>query len=205
MKRLAVVFCGSSSQILPEYLGLADRVGPLLGRLKLGLVFGAGTNGMMGRVARSAFDQGVPITGIIPSFLKELEPTPDYPIELIETPDMQTRKRLLLDLSNGCLVLPGGFGTMDELFEVLTGSQLGVYSRPIYILNHLDYFRGLRIQFETMQANGFVKSEAFAKTVWLNSFEELETALEQFAWQVDLDPEPGVQSEPAAEPALARS
>jgi uncharacterized protein (TIGR00730 family) len=137
------VFCGSSHGKDPLYTEAARRLGNLIGTCGFSLVFGAGAVGLMGEVATAAHNAGAPITGVIPQFLRPLEPPTKFADELIVTPDLQQRKQRMLALADAFILLPGGLGTLDEFFEIVTEVQLHVHRKPIVLVNINDYFRPL--------------------------------------------------------------
>jgi uncharacterized protein (TIGR00730 family) len=150
------VFCGSSHGARPAYAAAANRLGTLIGERGFSLVFGGGNVGLMGEVARSAHTAGARVLGVLPSFLQQLEQPLKTAEELIVVPDMQQRKAIMLAKSDAFIVLPGGLGTFDEIFEVLSTAQLQVHKKPIVLVNTQGYFA----QFETMIAR--IVREGFA-------------------------------------------
>jgi uncharacterized protein (TIGR00730 family) len=134
------VFCGSSPGGDPAYAEAARRMGTLLGEAGFALVFGAGNVGLMGEVARAARDAGASVIGILPAFLRHLEPPLKSAEELIVTPDLQQRKARMLALARAFVILPGGLGTLDEYFEVVTSAQLGALGKPIVVVNTAGYY-----------------------------------------------------------------
>jgi len=160
-KRLSVcVFCGSSYGTNPAYAGTAKRLGELLAASGYGLVFGGGNVGLMGETARAARDGGVPVHGILPEFLKHLEPPLKAKEQVVITPDLQTRKQLMLSMSAAFVVLPGGLGTLDEYFEVVTSAQLHVFGKPIVVVDIAGYYAPLITLLEHVVRQGFAKPEA---------------------------------------------
>ena len=134
-KRNICVFCGSSLGRDALFAEAAREAGRLIASHGYNMVFGGGSLGLMGETARAARDGGAKVTGILPGFLRELEP-PLAAGENIEiVPDMGVRKRRMLSLSDAFLILPGGIGTLDEFFEVIVEKQLGQLPKPIVILN----------------------------------------------------------------------
>ena len=133
------VFCGSSFGENPRYADAARRLGSAIGERGFTLVFGGGDVGLMGETARAARDHGAKVVGVLPQFLRHLEPPSESTDELIITPDMQERKAHMLALSDAFIALPGELGTLDEIFEVLTTAQLHVHTKPIVLVN-IDRF-----------------------------------------------------------------
>lgn len=138
------VFCGSSHGAKPAYGAAAKRLGTLIGARGYAMVFGGGRNGLMGDVARAAAAAGAKVLGVLPDFLRRIEvPLEPESEELIIVPDMQIRKQIMLDKSDAFIVLPGGLGTLDELFEVLSISQLKAHDKPIVIIDTDDFYAPL--------------------------------------------------------------
>jgi uncharacterized protein (TIGR00730 family) len=135
------VFCGSSSGTGPAFAETAQRFGTLVGEAGFRFLFGGGRLGLMGLAAIAAHDAGARVLGIMPEFLRHLEP----PLkaaqeEVIFVSTLFDRKRLMIERSDAFAILPGGLGTMDEFFEVLVGAQLLVHKKPIVVLNLDGYF-----------------------------------------------------------------
>ncbi|HSC61906.1 MAG TPA: TIGR00730 family Rossman fold protein [Rhizomicrobium sp.] len=129
------VFCGSSFGSDPVFAEAARETGRLIASHGYDMVFGGGGVGLMGETARAARDGGAKVTGILPEFLRGLEPPLDSG-EIVEiVPDMGVRKRRMLGMSDAFVILPGGIGTLDEFFEVIVEKQLGQLHKPIVILN----------------------------------------------------------------------
>lgn len=153
------VFCGSSRGADPAYAAAAKRLGELIAAHGYGLVFGGGNVGLMGEVARAARDGGASVKGILPEFLKHLEPPLATKEKVIITADLQSRKALMLSLADAFLILPGGLGTLDEYFEVVTSAQLRVFAKPIVVIDVGGYFAPLTAVMEHVVERGFAKPE----------------------------------------------
>ena len=134
------VFCGSSPGVKPIYAATAKRLGELIAQNGYSLVFGGGNLGLMGETARAARDGGAAVTGILPAFLRHLEPPMPGGAELIITPDMHQRKDKMETMADAYVVLPGGLGTMDEFFEELATAQLSVHRKPIILIDTAKFF-----------------------------------------------------------------
>lgn len=145
MKNICV-FCGSNPGARPEYLAAARELGNLLADQSIGLVFGGGNVGMMGETADAALEGGGKVIGVIPDFLREKELAHKGATEMIVVETMHERKMKMAELSDGFIALPGGWGTMDELCEILTWAQLGLHGKPVALYNVAGYFDEL-IQF----------------------------------------------------------
>ncbi|NKD77947.1 TIGR00730 family Rossman fold protein [Haematospirillum sp. H1815] len=153
------VFCGSSFGSSPRYADAANRLGTLLGENGIRLVYGGGAVGLMGTVAKACLEAGGKVTGIIPQHLASAEVAMEGLTELIVVPDMHTRKRMMFERSDAFAVLPGGFGTMDETFEILTWKQLKLHDRPVVIADIGGYWTPFLRFNESMAAEGFVRPE----------------------------------------------
>lgn len=151
------VFCGSSFGTDPAYREAAGRFGALLVQQGFSLTFGGGGIGLMGEVARRVSDGGGKILGIIPHFLRYLEPPLDVVSEIVVTEGMNERKARMFQASDGFAVLPGGLGTLDELAEVWTAAQLSVHTKPIVLINVKNYFAPLIALVDHMIAEGFAQ------------------------------------------------
>lgn len=137
------VFCGSSFGDNPAYRSAAEEMGWALVRHGWGLVYGGGSIGLMGVVADSVMAAGGHVIGVIPQKLAIVELLHRGVPDMRVVPSMHDRKALMAELSDGFIALPGGYGTLEELFEVITWAQLGIHSKPIGILNVLGYYDGL--------------------------------------------------------------
>jgi len=151
------VFCGSSFGKDPAFRDAARAIGFGIAKMGYTLVFGGGGLGLMGDVAKAALDGGSTIQGIMPAFLQALEPEVSPQEKLIVTPHMQERKNLMLQMSDAFIVLPGGLGTFDEFFEVVTEAQLGVHDKPIIVVNVNGYFDALDAMLHHIIETGFAK------------------------------------------------
>jgi len=151
------VFCGAATPADSRYMESARAVGRLLAERGLHLVYGAGRVGLMGGLADACLEAGGHVIGIIPGHLRELEVGHDGLAELVVVDDMMERKRRMIDRSDAFLVLAGGFGTLDELFEVLTFKQLRLHRKPIVILDLLGYWTPLLRSMKHMAQVGFIR------------------------------------------------
>ncbi|RNC79767.1 MAG: TIGR00730 family Rossman fold protein [Winogradskyella sp.] len=158
MKRIAV-FCGSSLGNSETIIEQSKHLGKLFVERDITLVYGAARIGIMGTVARAVINGNGKTIGVIPEFLKTKEIVNANLTELIVTKNMHDRKIIMYDKSDGFIIIPGGFGTMDEFFEITTWGQLGLHSKPIGILNTNGYYDALIQQCNVMVENGFLKQE----------------------------------------------
>ncbi len=156
------VFCGSSAGARPSYAEAARRVGSALARHGLGLVYGGGRVGLMGVVADAVLAEGGRVVGVIPEPLATEEVAHDGLDELFVVPGMHERKALMAARAAGFLVLPGGIGTFEEFFEILTWAALGLHRKPIGILNVEGYFDPLLALLDHAVAERFVRPEHVA-------------------------------------------
>lgn len=156
MKRLAV-YCGSASPEDPRYLSLAHEVGTQLAARGIGLVYGGGKLGLMGAVAKGAKDAGGEVIGIIPEHLVKAEVANHDCDELLTVSGMHERKQRFTDLSDGFVTIPGGVGTMDELWEAMSWSQLGYHTKPVGLLNAFGFYDHLLAFNAKMAEVGFVR------------------------------------------------
>lgn len=145
-----LVFCGASMGVRPVAAESARALGKLLADNGLRLIYGGGQIGIMGVLANSVLENGGSVTGVQPRFLDTREITHNGLTELIWVETMHERKQKMSDLADAIIALPGGFGTMDELFEILTWKQLALHNRPIGLLNVDGYYDGLIQQMDTM-------------------------------------------------------
>lgn len=156
MKRLAV-YCGSASPADPRYIELAEDVGASLAQRGIGVVYGGGRLGLMGAVAKGALQEGGEVIGVIPEALAGSEVANHDCTELHTVRGMHERKQKFTDLSDGFVTIPGGVGTMDELWEAMSWAQLGYHSDPVGLLNAFGFYDDL-IRFNAKMAEvGFVR------------------------------------------------
>ncbi len=156
MKRLAV-YCGSATPADGRYMALAADVGRALAMRGIGIVYGGGRRGLMGALATAALDAGGEVIGVIPEALADAEVANADCTELRVVPNMHARKQAFTDLSDGFLTLPGGVGTMDELWEAVSWSQLGYHDKPVGLLNAFGYFDHLLAFQRHMVDTGFIR------------------------------------------------
>jgi uncharacterized protein (TIGR00730 family) len=158
MKRVCV-FCGASPGHDPAYAEAAAALGRAIAARGLGLVYGGGSVGLMGIVAKAAQDAGAEVIGVIPRVLmaREVLNAEIRDLRLVET--MHERKAMMASLSDGFLALPGGFGTLDEAFETLTWNQLGIHRKGLVFVDVLGYWSALKRLLNRMLAEGFLTSQ----------------------------------------------
>jgi uncharacterized protein (TIGR00730 family) len=155
--RKICVYCGSGSGRNPAFAKAARGLGRALAEAGIGLVYGGGSLGLMGEIARSVLQNGGHVTGIIPGFLSQREQMLIEAQELIVVDDMHQRKHLMFVKSDAFVAMPGGLGTLEELVEQLTWSQLGQHHKPIVLVNIDGYWDALLVQFRHMKDEHFIR------------------------------------------------
>ncbi len=155
--RSICVYCGSGTGSEPLFAEAARSLGRSMAESGLRLVYGGGNVGLMGTVARAVLDHGGDVCGIIPEFLKTRERMLEGAQELIVVPDMHTRKRLMFEKADAFVAMPGGIGTLEELVEQMTWSQLGRHTKPILLLNIGAFWKPFLVLIEHMREAGFIR------------------------------------------------
>jgi uncharacterized protein (TIGR00730 family) len=155
--RNVCVYCGSAAGNDARFGEAADAFGRILAAEGIGLVYGGGGNGLMGRVARTTLAAGGYVTGIIPSFLVRKEHALTAVQEMIVVEDMHERKRTMFDRADAFVALPGGIGTLEELVEQMTWAQLERHVKPVLIANIAGFWRPLLALFAHMNGEGFIR------------------------------------------------
>jgi uncharacterized protein (TIGR00730 family) len=153
------VFCGSRAGARPEYLRTAEEIGQAIAERGGSLIYGAGGVGLMGAVSDAAYQAGAEVIGVIPASLHERERLDNACGEIIVVENMHVRKALMYELADAFVVLPGGYGTMDELMEVATWNQLGFHHRPLVLANINGFFDSLLTFFDRMAIDGFIRQK----------------------------------------------
>jgi hypothetical protein len=155
--RRVAVFCGSAFGTNPAFRAEASALGAAIAKAGLGLVYGGASRGLMGVLADEALAEGAEVIGVLPEALsgREIAHTRLTSLELVLT--MHERKARIHELSDAILVLPGGYGTLDELMEALTWAQIGLHAKPCILINTANYWDGLLAFLDTAVANGFIE------------------------------------------------
>ena len=179
LQRIAV-FYGSSAGNGTVFVRTARLLGQTLARRGIGVVYGGARIGLMGAVADGALEAGGEVIGVIPGFLRNKEIAHPGLTELIEVDSMHARKLQMHERCDGVIALPGGFGTLEELFEVLTWGQLGLHRKPVGLLNVSGYYDALVTLLTTMTGEGFLRADNRALLLVENSVEPLLEAMEQY-------------------------
>ena len=172
MKKVAV-FCGSSLGFSEVYKNDAIKLGLHFAKNNIGLVYGGGKIGMMGILADTILEQNGEVIGVIPGLLRHEEVAHTKITEMIVTKTMSKRKVKISKLVDGYIALPGGFGTLDEIFEALTLGQLGIESKPVGILNTNGFFNYLIKQLDVMVTEGYLKQSNKEMLIVSDSVDEL--------------------------------
>jgi uncharacterized protein (TIGR00730 family) len=154
--RSICVYCGANEGAAPSYAAAAAELGRAMAESRIRLVYGGGSIGLMGVLARSVLDHGGKVTGIIPRFLQEREIMLKEVSELIVTTDMHERKRVMFERADAFVALPGGIGTLEEVVEMATWAQLNRHMRPILIVNVNGFWDSLVALFQRMDEDGFL-------------------------------------------------
>jgi len=178
MKSLCV-FCGSSKGFNPIYIEVARQLGLTLAQRQIRLVYGAGNIGLMGVLADAVLEAGGEVLGVIPEFLVVKEVCHAGLTELVVTQTMHQRKQIMEERSDGVLVLPGGYGTLDEFFEILTWKQLHLHNKPVGLLNVGGFYDSLLAHFQKMHGEGFIRPANLDLVVVAESIEDLLVKIEQ--------------------------
>lgn len=166
------VYCGSNFGLKPEYREAAVGLGRMLGERGFGMVYGGGSVGLMGAVADAALERGAEVIGVIPRKLVELEKEHRGLAKLMEVETMHERKWLMMEHADGFMVLPGGYGTLEELFEVLAWLQLGFHHKPVCLLNVGGYYDALLKMLDEMVEGGLLLAEHRALLLVAGTVEE---------------------------------
>jgi uncharacterized protein (TIGR00730 family) len=191
--RTVCVYCGSGAGNNPRFIEAASTFGRLLAENGIRLVYGGGSLGLMGAVANGALDHGGIVTGIIPEFLNSRERMLSRVQELIVTPDMHERKRLMFERSDAFVALPGGVGTLEELVEQLTWQQLGRHAKPVLLANIDNFWEPLLVLLSHMRATQFIRA---GFSVDVLKAERVEDILPRLRSAASLVPEEAMQMAP---------
>ncbi len=181
------VYCGSSDKMGEAYLQVARDMGRVIAERGITIAYGAGSTGMMGALADGALDAGGEVIGVIPRMFATpaLMHTGLSRLEIVES--MHARKQRLVELSDAFIALPGGYGTFEELFEILTWSQIGLHTKPVGMLNALGYFDQLLSAIEHAQDEGFMYAEHSSLFVVAEQPENLLDQMDQFRYPGGMD------------------
>jgi uncharacterized protein (TIGR00730 family) len=153
------VYCGSSNRVDARFLDAATELGRLMGHAGLELIYGGGRIGLMGRVADGVLEAGGKVLGIIPGHLHAREVAHPRVTELIVVDTMHERKQLMAEKADAFVVLPGGYGTLDEMFEIITWRQLGLHDKPLVLADLFGYWTPLAQLLDTIIDTGFAQPD----------------------------------------------
>lgn len=159
MQQYVCVYCGAAGELAEEYVTAARETGRLIAQRGHVLVYGGGNRGLMGEVARTATELDGRVIGVIPRMLTDIEQAFSEANKLHISDGLRDRKSIMESYATGFLILPGGLGTLDELFEILTQKQLRTLSKPIVLVNTRGYYDPLVQLFEHIHKEGFVKAQ----------------------------------------------
>lgn len=183
MAQSLCVYCSSSDRIAPKYFDVARATGAAIARHGWTLVYGGGKTGLMGTVARGTKDAGGRVVGVIPEFMKAKELEFTEADELISVLTMRERKMLMETRADAFLALPGGWGTLEELLEILTLAHLEVLRKPIVILNQDGYYDDLLKLFDRIVAENFMRETIRGKYLVARTVDEIFPLLAQWTYQ----------------------
>ncbi len=177
MIKTVCVYCSSSSKLNPVYYQAAERMGELFAEANMHLVFGGGKSGLMGKMADSLLLQGGKATGIIPGFMCDEGWQHKGLTDLKVVDTMHQRKAMMAEMADAAVALPGGIGTFDELFEIITWKQLGLFTKPVVILNTNNYFHHFIELLHVAASENFLRDEH--RQIWkvVNTPEEVIPAI----------------------------
>ncbi|MBM7481889.1 uncharacterized protein (TIGR00730 family) [Bradyrhizobium sp. USDA 3686] len=179
------VYCGSGPGTNPRFTEGAKAFGKALAENNIRLVYGGGSLGLMGSVATSVLDHGGTVTGIIPDFLRMRENALTRVQEMIVTPDMHERKRLMFERSDAFVALPGGVGTLEELVEQLTWKQLGRHAKPVLLANIDNFWEPLFSLLSHMRQTEFIRTGLSVDILKADRIEEILPKLKSAAAQIE--------------------
>jgi uncharacterized protein (TIGR00730 family) len=182
--RYICVYCGSQAGTDVRYRQAASLMGQLLVEHGYGLVYGGGHVGLMGIIAEAVLESGGRVVGVIPEAMVGRELAYKQVTQLEIVPSMHERKARMASLADAFIAMPGGYGTLEELFEIITWAQLGIYAKPIGILNVSGYFDALAAMIEHAIQEGFIRAEH--RHFWVLRAEP--SALLEALWQHDMPP-----------------
>lgn len=175
-----LVYCGANAGKKEIYKETAQTLGKTFAERNIRLIYGGGSIGLMGIIADAVLAHGGNVTGVIPHFLDRMEVGHKNLTEIHKVETMHQRKALMEELADGIITLPGGFGSMDELFEILSWAQLGLHKKPIGILNVNGFYDGILQQLDVMVEEGFLKEENKKLLLVATTIDDLLLQMENF-------------------------
>lgn len=171
------IFCGSKVGSNQLYMQHARELARILANNSIELIYGGGRNGLMGIVADTVMEKGGVVRGVIPKVLINWEHQHEGISELLVVEDMHVRKRTLYERCDGAIILPGGFGTLDELFEILTWNQLAIHDKKIFVLNSGGFYNHLLAHLQLLEDEGFLYGKLNEVLTLLTTPQDLEQHL----------------------------
>lgn len=175
-----LVYCGANSGNKPIYKETAKNLGLMFVKKGIRLIYGGGSLGLMGEISTTVMENGGESTGIIPHFLDKLEVGNPNLTEVIKVETMHQRKALMEELCDAIITIPGGYGSMDELFEIMSWSQLGLHIKPVGLLNVNHFYDHLIQQLDVMVEEGFLRAENRALLIIDETIDGLLSKMEAF-------------------------
>ena len=175
-----LVYCGANSGNKPIYKETAKNLGLIFVKKGIRLIYGGGSLGLMGEISTTVMENGGEVTGIIPHFLDKLEVGNPNLSEVIKVDTMHQRKALMEELCDAIITIPGGYGSMDELFEIMSWSQLGLHNKPVGLLNVNHFYDHLIQQLDVMVEEGFLRAENRTLLIVDESIDGLLSKMEAF-------------------------
>ena len=188
-----VVYCGSKTGTEPIFIDGAKALGKKICELNVNLIYGGAKIGLMGCIADTVLESGGKVIGVIPKFLSSKEVAHDQITEIILVDTMHERKSKLFELGDAFIAMPGGFGTLEELFEMLTWAQLGLHQKPIGILNINGYYDHLIEQISVLVEKGFVSEDNARMVIVASTADDLIDKIQSYIpaetkkWMVDVE------------------
>ena len=173
VKKTITVYCSSSNKVNKKYINLAKNLGEYIAKKNFKLVYGGGSNGLMGVVSENAKSNGAHVTGIIPKFLQEVEKTNKNVNKTIVVKDMATRKQLLYKKADVFIVLPGGPGTLEELTEIISWKNLNLHKKTIIIINYNKFWNSLIKVYKKYEIENFMDKKIIKLFYIVNNINEL--------------------------------
>ena len=167
------VYCSAKDSISEEYLKIGDTLGEWIGSQGHALVFGGATGGLMSRVSNATKVNGGHVIGVIPPRIVQMGRKAECCDELIDVGDMAERKRVMREQAECFVCLPGGYGTLDEMFDVIASGTVGEHRKPIYIVNYKGFYELLKAQTDKMKEQNFIPEQEHYKPIFVNSIEEV--------------------------------
>jgi len=175
-----LVYCGANSGNKPIYKETAKNLGLIFVKKGIRLIYGGGSLGLMGEISTTVMENGGESTGIIPHFLDKLEVGNPNLTEVLKVDTMHQRKALMEELCDAIITIPGGYGSMDELFEIMSWSQLGLHNKPVGLLNVNHFYDHLIQQLDVMVEEGFLRAENRALLIVDETIDGLLSKMEAF-------------------------